>query len=207
MRKFHVPAHFRSFPSIASIQADGWLFAGTLYGGLEPAITWLGHGLVAGGPGAGFCFLRAQPDISGRWVPACVGVAVGCGNFLYPAYFRSFPSVASIQADGRLFTGTRYGGLKPALTWLGHGLVAGGPGPVFCFCGRNRTFPGAGLVPACAGVAVGCGNFIFPIISDHFRSFPSVASIQAGAGCSLGAVPGTRLGGCRPWAGFWFLRP
>ena len=34
--------------------------------------------------------------------------------------------------------------------------------------------------------------FMFPLISAHFRSFPSVASGQAGAGCSLG--PGMRTG-------------
>ena len=49
-------------------------------------------------------------------------------------------------------------------------------------------------------------------VPDHFRSFPSVVAIQAGAGCSLRAwcrggsetrpyMPGTRFGGCRPGTG------
>ena len=58
--------------------------------------------------------------------------------------------------------------------------------------GGGRLFVGGpvlGRVPAGAGVAVGYGNFLFPA---HFRSFPSVASGQAGAGCPLG--PGTEVG-------------
>ena len=59
VRKIHVPAHFRSFPSVAYIQAGAGCSLGAWYGGLKPALSWLGHGLVAGGPGAGFCLLRA----------------------------------------------------------------------------------------------------------------------------------------------------
>ena len=66
-------------------------------------------------------------------------------------------------------------------------------------------------VSPCAGVAVGCGNFLY--FSAHFRSFPSVGLIQAGGRLFAGAwygdgfetspyMPGTRLGGCRTGAGF-----
>ena len=60
VRKFHVPAHFRSFPSVASIQAGATVRWGPgTEAGLKPTLTWLAHGLADGGPRAGFCFLRA----------------------------------------------------------------------------------------------------------------------------------------------------
>ena len=99
---------------------------------------------------------------------------------------RSFPLISERclrTGGGRLFVGGRAGDTAGWLSnWrlilffegiTGHFRVLGS-----CLCGSG------GLVR----------KFFYPA---HFRSFPSVASGQAGAGCSLGAVPGTRLGGCR----------
>ena len=173
-------------------------------------------------------------------------VVVGCGNFLYPAYFRSFPSVASSQAGAGCSVGpgaevgpkpaltrpgTRFGrfrpgvgdrgrdecwrklrseifmlrsfplksailglpglpgpvarerlgpgtgGLKPALSWLGHGLVAGGP--VGGGGGQGRVL-----------AEVEAGNFCAPLISAQIRHFGVAgpagpwAAERLGAGCA-----------------------
>ena len=91
----------------------GRLLAGAWYGdGFETRLYMPETRLGGCRAGAGFCLLRAYPDISGHWVPAWAGVAVGCGNFLYPVYFRAFPSIASIQAGGRLFVGAWSGGTR-----------------------------------------------------------------------------------------------
>ena len=159
VRKFLVPAHFRSFPSVASIQPDDRLLAG----GLERAL------------GSRLCG-------SGGWVR----------KFHVPDHFRSFPSVATGHAGAGCSLGDRYwDGFLPVREWrLGTEISCSRSFPLIserCLrSGGGRLLAGGlerRLVSACAGVAVGCVNFLFP---DHFRSFPSVASIQAGAGCSLG---------------------
>ena len=213
MRKFHVPAHFRSFPSVVSGLAGAGCSLGPGMEGLKPALARPGHGLVAGGLGVGFCFSRTQPDISGHWVPACAGVAVGCGNFLCPAHFRSFPLISERcihSGGGRLFAGAWDGGVETCSCKAGTRL--GGCRPwvrILFLAGTTRLIRTSGLVSACAGVAVWCGNFFIPAYS---RLFPLISErcIHSGGGrlfvgtwCRGGSesrpyLPGTRLGGCRP---------
>ena len=207
------PDHFRSFPSVASIQAGGRLFAEAWYGGVKTCPykagirfgSWRPWGWIlffAGITGhfraLGFCLCG-----SGGWVR----------KFHVPAHFRSFPSVASIQAGGRLFAEAWYGGVKTCPYKAGIRFGSWRPwGRILFFAGITGHFRVLGWVPACAGVAVGCGNFLYP---DHFRSFPSVASIQAGgsliAEAWCGRVKtcpykaGTRFGRWRPWGRILFF--
>ena len=141
-----------------------------------------GHGWVAVELAADFAFCGHNRTIPCAGFPPVrewrLGAKISCS--------RSFPLISErcLHSGGvRLFAGGRAG---DTVGWLsnwrlilfivgitGHFRVLGS-----CLCGSG------GLVR----------KFHVPA---HFRSFPSVASIQAGSGCSLGAVRGTRLGGCR----------
>ena len=130
---------------------------------MKPAPTCRRHGWVAGGRAHDFVF-AGKTDISEHWVPACAGVAVGCGNFMFPLISAHFRALSPFRRGQAVSWGPGTG------TWLGGCRPGGG----FIFCGHNRTFSGGGLVPGCAGVAVWCGNFMFPLIPAHFRALPPV---------------------------------
>ena len=169
----------RSFPLISERclhSGGGRLFAVAWYGvGFEPALTRPGHGWVAVELAADFVFCgHSRTSPGAGLVSACVGVAVGCGNFtfrLISAHFRALPPDRRGQAV--LWDLVRR--VETCLSWLGRGWVAGGRAPDFVL----RAQPDIGLVPACAGVAVGCGNFLFPLISAHFRALAPVRPGQA----------------------------
>ena len=199
VRKFHVPDHFRSFPSVATGHAGAGCSLGDRYwDGFLPVREWrLGTEISCSrsfplisahfralppvrrgqaarwglGTEAGFCLCR-----SGGWVR----------KFLVS---RSFPLISERclhSGGGRLFVGPEMR-LKPAPTCRRHGSVAVGPGPSLHFAGVTGHF--RALVSCLCGSGGWVRKFHVP---DHFRSFPSVASGQAGAGCPLG--PGTEVG-------------
>ena len=169
MRKFHVPAHFRSFPSVVSIQAG-------------QAVRWgpgTGTWLVGCRPGGGFIFCGHNRTFSGGGlVPACAGVAVGCGNFMFPlisAHFRALPPVRWGEAV-RWGPGTGRVSNLPlhARDTVGR-LAALGPDLIFASVTGHLRVWGS----PCAGVVVWCGNFMFPLISAHFRALAPVRPGQA----------------------------
>ena len=264
---FLCPAHFRSFPSVASIQAVGRLFSGAWYGGVETCpyvagtrfgswrpwgrilffadttgyIRTLGSRLCgSGGWVRKFLVSRSFPLISerclhsgggrlfaGTWYggvetcPYVAGTRFGswrpwgrilffadttghirtlgsrlCGSGGWVRKFlvsRSFPLISERclhSGGGRLFAGAWDGGVETCSCKAGTRLGSCRPwGRILFLAGTTRLIRTSGLVSACAGVAIWCGNFFIPA---YFRSFPSVASIQAGAGCSLG--PGAEVG-------------
>ena len=117
----------------------------------------------------------------------------------------SFPLISErcLRTDGgRLFSGTWYGGLKPAFRgWGAVGWLEAGR--LILFCGHNRT--SGWFLPVREwrlGAEISCSR-LFPLISERWlRSGRGRLLAEAWYGDGFETrhyMPGTRLGGCRPW--------
>ena len=129
-------------------------------------------------------------------------------KFHVPAYFRSFPSIASGQAGAGCSSGPGTGvGFKPARACRRHGWVAVELAADFVFCWHNRTILGAGspfVREWRLGAEISCSHS-FPLISERCLHSGS-GRLLAGAWCRGGfetrpCLPGARFGKCRPGAG------
>ena len=156
-------------------------------------------------PGFGLVTLPAWTRMT--LVSACAGVAVGFGNFSYPAHFRSFPRVASIQAGGRLFAEAWYeGGFETCPYVAGTRFGSWRPwSRILFFCGQFRKCPGLGWLLPVREWRLGAEIFCIPLISEHFRALPPFRGGRLFAGAWYGGIKtcpykaGTRFGRWRPW--------
>ena len=170
MRKFHIPAHFRSFPSVASGQAGQAARLGPYWG----------HGWVAVELAADFVFCGHNRTFRALGSRLC-GSGGWVRKFHIPAHSRSFPSVASGQAGGRLFAGDRSGDTVGSLS---AGRL------ILFFCGRNRTFTGTGFPPMREwrlGAEISYSRS-FPLVSAHFRALPPLRRGELFAGDRTGEM-------------------
>ena len=112
VRKFHVPAHFRAFPSVASIQAVGRLFSGAWYGGVETCPYVAGTRFGSWRPWGRILFFA---DTTGH-IRTLGSRLCGSGGWVRKFLVsRSFPLISERclhSGGGRLFAGAWDGGVE-----------------------------------------------------------------------------------------------
>ena len=194
-----ISAHFRALPPFGREQGVRWG-------------PYRGHGWVADGRAHDFVFAGKTGHIGvlGWFLPVRewrLGSEISCS--------RLFPLISERRlhsGGGRVFAGTSYGdGFQTRPYMPETRLVGVGRGPDFVLAGK------IGHIGALGSHLCGSGGWVRKFhVPAHFRSFPSVASVQAGGRLFVGArhgngfetcphKAGTRLGGCRPGGGFVFL--